>query len=74
MLVKLEIPRIGVAVNEKTGDGKNRLKIIVEDELAHAELAVSIDVGSSSRNVAFNVGKGGVRTTQVETQQLHRIG
>jgi hypothetical protein len=51
------IPKSSEFFDEKTDEGKNKLRIIDLNEMAYAELVLSIDVSSSSGKKTFEIVK-----------------
>jgi hypothetical protein len=58
LIGKVTITKINKEINEKTDEGKSKLKIFDLNELAYTELILSIDVRTSSSKVAFNMVEG----------------
>jgi hypothetical protein len=58
LLVKVTISKAHEEINEKTDEGKSKLKISNLNELAFTELILSIDVRIISGKVAFKMVKG----------------
>jgi hypothetical protein len=58
LLDKVIIPNTNEEVNEKTDEGKSKLKISDSNELDYTELILSIDVRTSSGKLALNMVKG----------------
>jgi hypothetical protein len=53
LLGKLQIPKISEEFEEKSEEGRRMMKNADLNELAFAELILSIDVSNSSGNIAF---------------------
>jgi hypothetical protein len=58
LLGKAIIPKTNEEINEKTDEGKFKLKNSYLNELAHTELILSIDVRTSNDKMAFKMVKG----------------
>jgi hypothetical protein len=58
ILDKVTIPKNNEEGNEKTDEGKNKLKISDLNQLAYTELILSINIRISSGESAFNMVKG----------------
>jgi hypothetical protein len=57
LLGKILIPKSSEVFDEKTDEGKKKLRIIDLNEMAFTELVLSIDVSSSSGKIAFGIVK-----------------